>query len=137
MALLEPPQTRPGLGPLAWLIVVLLLVWNPLSLALVTAAAWPRLAQYGTWAWLLLGVRIAVVVAGLVAARALLDRDARGPRAAALSLYGQALVGLVVALTPYFPSNQVPSARWWWLAGATLVNVSLAATVARAHDASD
>ena len=129
MPLLEPPRARPRLGLVARLSVVLLLFWNPLSLALITAAAWTRLARYGAPAWGVFVVRVAVVIVGMLAARLLLDRDPAGRRLAAVAFAGCALVAVLTAITPYFPSNAVPSTKWPWLAAEVALDLALSVAI--------
>lgn len=126
MSLLEspPPASRLGLPVLG--IIGLLLIWNPLTLALVAATAWPRLARYGLPAWALLGVRMSIAALGLVAARWVLERDPRGARAAAASFLANAGMAVILGLTPFFPSNYVPGTKWPSVAFTVTMNVGLA-----------
>lgn len=129
MPLLEPPRARPPLGVIARFSVVILLFWNPLSLAVVTAAAWTRLARYGVPAWSVFAVRVAVVSVGMLAARLLLDHDPAGRRMAAVAFMGSAVVAVLTAATPYFPSNAVPSSKWLWLAAEVGLDLALALAI--------
>ena len=133
MSLLEPPQPPARLPALLVLVVVLLLVWTPASLALVAAGAWPRLARYGLPAWSLLAIRMVVAGLGIVAARWILERDPRGPATASACLLANAVTAIVVGVTPFFPSNAVPGTKWPSIALVVVLNLLLAAYTARLH----
>ncbi len=126
MSLLEPSPPPSRLPVLVMVAVALLLVWTPVSLAVVTSTSWPRLARYGAPAWLLLAVRMLVTGLGIVAARWILDRDARGLAAASRCLLASSAIAIAVGLTPYFPSNAVPGTKWPTIAVVVLVNLALA-----------
>ena len=135
MTLLEPSSARPRLGFVRLGAVIVLLGWSPLSLALTTASAWPRLVHYGWPAWSLFAARVAVVALGIAAARLLLDRAAGAARLASLALGTNALLVLATSATPYFPSNAVPSTKWLTAWALVLAHLALAGLVRRSPDA--
>lgn len=135
MTLLEPSSARPPLGPVRVGAVIIFLGWSPLSLAVVTASAWPRLVRYGWPAWSLFAARVAVVALGIAAARMLLDRAAGAARLASLTFAANALLILATSATPYFPSNAVPSTKWLTAWTLVLANLALAVIVRRSPNA--
>jgi hypothetical protein len=92
-------------------LAVLMLVWEPLGLALTASAALPRLALYGFPAYVLLGARLAVAGLGLAAGRALWVGRPEGDRLARWWLAAATLAGVLTLLTPYFAVNRLPGTR--------------------------
>jgi hypothetical protein len=84
---------------------------SPAALAFETAAALPRLVQYGAPAVGLAFLRALVAGGGMVVAPALWTGRPGAPRAARAWLVLDAAVGTVSLLTPYFPSNRTPGGK--------------------------
>jgi hypothetical protein len=105
-----PIDARRPYGVGGWLFVlcVLLLIWGPVSLALVASNALPALAVRGLPLAMVLIGRLFVTSFGIAAGIALLTRRGPAVAMAALALILSAASDLAVYLTPYFPSNRMP-----------------------------
>jgi hypothetical protein len=105
-----PIDARRPYGVRGWLFVlcVLLLIWGPVSLALVASNALPALAVRGLPLAMVLIGRLFVTSCGIAAGIALLTRRGPAVTMAALALILSAAIDLAVYLTPYFPSNRMP-----------------------------
>jgi hypothetical protein len=105
-----------------WLLVlcVLLLVWQPLSLALTAASVLDALPVRGLPLAIVLVLRILAAALGIAAGLALIGRHSGAISLAKVSLIFSAAIDVFVYLTPYFPSNRAPGDT------AILVVVSLA-----------
>lgn len=106
-----PDQAAPQAPRLLRVLAVVMVVVEPLTLALAASAALPRFALYGWPAWALLVLRGAVAAFGIVVGRRLWAGDTAA-RTLALAWVLLAVTGAVATwLTPYFPSNQTPDGR--------------------------
>jgi hypothetical protein len=94
---------RSGVG--GWLLVLclLLLVWQPLSIALVASSALDALAIRGLPLALIMLMRLGVAAVGI---------------AGGLALVISAAADLIVYTTPYFPSNRVPGTTPLYIAAS-------------------
>ena len=97
-----------GIG--GWLLVfcLLLLIWQPLSLAIVASSAIVSLPDRGLPLAALMAARLLAAAFGIAAGLALLKRRPGAVAFAKLSLVISAAVDLVVYTTPYFPNNRAP-----------------------------
>lgn len=99
---------KSGVGGWLLLFCVLLLVWQPLSLAFVASASLDSLEVRGTPAVLLLLIRIGVAALGIAAGLAILRRRPGAIWLARVSLIVSAVADVVVYASGYFPSNLPP-----------------------------
>ena len=90
------------------LLCVLLVVWQPLSLALTASSVLDALPVRGLPLVMVLGVRILAAGLGIAAGLALMGRRPGAVALAKASLIASAATDLFVYLTPYFPSNRAP-----------------------------
>jgi Protein of unknown function (DUF2569) len=99
---------RTGVG--GWLLVfcLLLLVWQPISLALVASSIVDALPVRGLPLAAVLVVRLLVAALGIAAGLALLGRRGSAPALAIASLAASAATDIFVYSTPYFPHNRLP-----------------------------
>jgi hypothetical protein len=107
----EVSQRSPALGGIGgWLLVLilLLLVWQPLSLGLVASRVLGSLALHGLPLALILALRLLVVAFGIAAGLALLGRRTAAVTMAKASLMASAAVDVFVYTTPYFPNSRPP-----------------------------
>ena len=103
------PERRPiGVGGWLLLLCRLLIIFQPLSLAVTAAGALGAVAVRGAPVALILVFRLLVVALGVAAGRAL---QALRPGAVALAkvaLVVSAATDVFVYTTPYFPNNRLP-----------------------------
>lgn len=101
-----------GAGGFLLVLCVLLIVWDPIQLALTASAALPSLDIRGPMLGLVIVARVLVAAFGLAAGLALLT----GRRAALimvrLSIVITAAMQTFVYLTPFFPNNRAPGVEW-------------------------
>lgn len=116
----DPPGGSPGVVVRALAIVMGGL--SPAALALETAAALPRLGQYGPPAVALAVLRALVAGMGMAVAPALWSGRPGAPHAARGWLLLDAAAGTIALLTPYFPSNRTPGGKALALAAAVAFN---------------
>jgi len=90
------------------LLCVLLLVWQPIILALTASSVLDALPVRGLPLAIVLIVRIVAAALGIAAGLALIGRRPGAVALAKVSLVVSALTDLFVYLTPYFPSNRAP-----------------------------
>lgn len=92
-------------------VAFLLVVWEPLSFAVVASASLHRLAIYGAPAWLLVAYRVFVTGYGIAAGRAVWHRE---PSARLMVCVWAAVAGVAASLTaatPFFASNRLPGTK--------------------------
>ena len=96
-------------GVRGWLavLVVLLLVWQPMSLALLASSVVDAVAIRGVSLALVLLLRLAVTAFGIASGIALLGERPYAVAMAQASLIASAAVDLFVYATPYFPNNRL------------------------------
>ena len=87
---------------------LLLVVWQPLSLALTASTVLAALPVRGLPLVAVLVVRILAAGLGIAAGLALMGRRPGAVALAKVSLIVSAATDLFVYLTPYFPSNRAP-----------------------------
>lgn len=125
MILSAPSRTAPPL--LARFLALFLVIWEPVSFALVAASALDRLIDHGGPALLLLALRVAIASLGIVAGRALWTGQRVAP---ALGQVWALLHAAGVSLTfhtPYFPSNRPPGLKRMSLAAIVAWDLAWAA----------
>jgi hypothetical protein len=107
-------------GVRGWLavLVLLLLVWQPISLGLIASAVVSRIAVRGPSLAFVLLLRLLVTAFGIAAGIALLGVRPYAVAMAKASLVTSAAVDLFVYLTPYFPNNRLPGDTPWYIAGS-------------------
>jgi peptidoglycan/LPS O-acetylase OafA/YrhL len=93
-----------------WLLVfgVLLLVWQPLNLALTAPHAIDELPLRGPGLAIILALRVLAAGGGIAAGLALFGRRPAAVSLAKASLVFSAAVDLLVYATPYYPNNRPP-----------------------------
>ena len=93
-----------------WLLVfgVLLLVWQPLNLALTAPHAIDQLSLRGPGLAVVLALRVLAAGGGVAAALAVFGRRPAAVSLAKASLVFSAAVDLLVYTTPYYPNNRPP-----------------------------
>jgi hypothetical protein len=105
----EVSQPAPaGIGGWLLVLILLLLVWQPLSLGLVASSVLRSLALRGLPLALILTLRLVVVALGIAAGLALLGRRAAAVTLAKGSLVASAATDVLVYATPYFPNTRPP-----------------------------
>jgi hypothetical protein len=111
-------SVKSGVG--GWLLVlaVILLVWQPLSFALVAASLLDAVMIRGLSAAIVLGVRVIVTALGIAAGLAILGRRAGAVAIATASLVASAATDVFVYTTSYFPSNRPPDETMLLVAGS-------------------
>jgi hypothetical protein len=110
--------SRSGVG--GWLLVLclLLLVWQPLSIALVASSALDALAIRGLPLALIMLMRLGVAAVGIAGGLALVKRRPGAVTLAKAALLLSAAADLVVYTTPYFPSNRPPGTTPFYIAAS-------------------
>jgi len=112
------PAPRRPIG--GWLLVLclLLLVWQPISFALVASSVLDRIPMRGVPLALILLTRVATTGFGVAAGLALLARRPAGVTLAKISLIATAALDVFVYSTPFFPSNRPPGDAPIYIAGS-------------------
>jgi hypothetical protein len=107
-----------GVG--GWLLVLclLLLVWQPLSLALTGSSALDSLAVRGLGLALALLMSVIVAAVGIAAGLALTGRRPGAVALARVSLVMSAAADVFVYTTPYFPNNRPPGTTPFYMAAS-------------------
>jgi len=107
-----------GIG--GWLLVLcgLLLVWGPLSSALIASNALSALALRGRSLAVVLIARTLITSFGVAAGLALLIRRGPAVTMAKAALILSAVTDVVVYTTPYFPNNRMPGDTPFYVAAS-------------------
>ena len=105
-----------------WLLVlcVLLLVWQPLSLALVASDVLRSLPVYGVTLAIVLLARVFVAAFGIAAGLALVGRRSGAVTMAKISLILSAAMDAFIYTTPFFPNNRAPGETPLYVAASLL-----------------
>jgi hypothetical protein len=98
----------------------LLIVGEPLGLALFASGVLPRIVDRGAWAMLLLATRLAIAAIAVAAGRALWDERPGAITLVRVALALTALGVLLTSLSSVFPHNRPPGTAWP-LVTATLI----------------
>src|SRR5260221_4003509 len=109
-------------GVRGWLLglCVVLIVYQPLALALEASTALQALPIRGLSLGLVLAARLVVTAVGVAAGLALAGRRPAAVALAKGSLVLSGAMDLFVYTTPFFPSNRLPGTTPWY-AAASLV----------------
>lgn len=107
-----------GIGGWLAALVVLLLVWQPVSLGLVASSVVDAVAVRGVSLALVLLLRLVVTAFGIAAGIALIGERPYAVAMAKASLVASAAADLFVYLTPYFPNNRLPGDTPFYVAGS-------------------
>ena len=107
-----------GIGGWLAALVLLLLVWQPVSLALLASGVVDAVAIRGVSLALVLLLRILVTAVGIAAGIALWSERPYAVAMAKTSLVLSAAVDLFVYATPYFPNNRMPGDTPFYVAGS-------------------
>jgi hypothetical protein len=109
-------------GVAGWLLAlcVLLLVWQPLSVALVASSALRSLPVYGPLLAVVLLARVLVTGFGIAAGLALIARRSGAVSLAKISLVLSAAMDVFVYTTPFFPDNRPPGVTAVYIASSLL-----------------
>lgn len=115
---MEPVNDRRGVG--GWLLVLclLLLVWQPISVAVVASSALDALRIRGLPLALVLLMRLGVAAVGIAAGLALVKRRPAAVTLAKAALLLAAAADLVVYTTPYLPNNRIPGTTPLYIAAS-------------------
>ena len=89
-------------------LALLLLVWQPISLAMTMSGLIDELSTRGPGLALILIARLVAAGLGIAAGLALFQRQPGGIAIAKASLLFSAIVDIVVWATPYSPNNRPP-----------------------------
>jgi len=119
---LETGQHEGPAGVAGWLFVLclLLLAWQPISLGLAASRVLDELPVRGLPLALVLALRLAVTALGIGAGIALLARRAGAVLLAKTATAASAAADLFVYSTPYYPSNRLPGDTAWYIAASLL-----------------
>jgi len=125
--------SRSGVG--GWLLVLclLLLVWQPLSIALVASSALDALAISGLPLALIMLMRLGVAAVGIAGGLALVKRRPGAVTLAKAALVLSAAADLIVYTTPYFPSNRLPGTTPFYIAASISYSAVWIAYLARSR----
>ena len=104
----EPSDPSTGVGGWLLLLCALLLIWQPLSLALLASRVVDEIAFRGVSLALVLVARVMVTALGIAAGIALAGRRPAAVFMAKTSLVASAATDVFIYSTSYFPSNRVP-----------------------------
>ena len=105
----RPAPRRPaGVGGWLLLLCRLLIIFQPLSVAVTAAGALGAMSVRGAPVALILVLRLLVVALGVAAGRALQGRRPGAVALAKVALVMSAVTDVFVYTTPYFPNNRLP-----------------------------
>ena len=107
-----------GVG--GWLLLLsrLLIVWQPLNLAVAGMGALGAIGVRGPAVAAVLVVRMIVTGVGIAAGLALSNRRAGAVALAKVALMASAATDLFVYTTPYFPNNRMPGDTIYYIAAS-------------------
>lgn len=109
---------RGGIG--GWLLVLgaMLLVWQPINLALIASAMVGQIAVRGASLAIVLVARVLVTALGMAAGLALFGRRQGAVRMAKAALVASAATDVFIYTTSYTPSNRMPGDAPLYVAGS-------------------
>ena len=107
-----------GVGGWLLLLCRVLIVWQPLTLAVTAPAALSSLALRGRGLAVILVARILVSALGIAAGLALQNLRAGAVGLATIALIVSAAMDVVVYTTPYYPNNRPPGDTPFYIAGS-------------------
>jgi hypothetical protein len=107
-----------GIG--GWLLLLsrLLIVWQPLNLAVAGMGALGAMGVRGPAVGVILVVRTIVTGVGVAAGIALSNQHAGAVTLAKVALMASAATDLFVYATPYFPNNRAPGDTAYYIAAS-------------------
>jgi hypothetical protein len=111
------PEPRRSTGVGGWLLLLcrLLIIFQPLSLAVTAAGALGAVTVRGAPVALILVLRLLVVALGVAAGRALQGRRPGAVALAKVALVISAATDVFVYTTPYFPNNRLPGDTFYYV----------------------
>jgi hypothetical protein len=103
-------ETERAAGVGGWLLILcrLLLVYQPLSLAVTTSAALSSIATRGPGLLVAIAIRVVVTAVTVAAGLALTNRQPGAVLLAKSALVLSAACDVFIYTTPYFPNNRMP-----------------------------
>jgi hypothetical protein len=104
----EVNERKTGVGGWLALLCLLLLVWRPLNLAVITARSLGSLSFRGLPMALVVFAQLLVAGIGVSAGLALMNRRRGAPTFATWSLILSAVMDLFVYSTPFLPNRRMP-----------------------------
>ena len=110
-------SSRSSVGGWLLLLCRLLIVWQPLTLALTAPAALSSVPVRGQVVLVLLIARLLVAALGIAAGLALQNRRDGAVRLAQIALVASAATDVFIYLTPYYPNNRPPGDTPIYVAG--------------------
>lgn len=116
--MVSPGTQRVNVGGWLLLLCALLLVWQPINLALVASRVVDQIAHRGVPLALALVARVLVTALGIAAGIALAGRRAGAVGLAKASLAASAAADVAVYTTSYFPSSRMPGDTPFYIAAS-------------------
>jgi len=112
-------EARGPVGVNGWLALLcrLLIVWQPLNLAVSAPNALASIPLRGPAVAVLLVARVLVAALGIAAGLALQNRRSGAVRLAQAALAVSAALDVFVYVTPYYPNNRAPGDTPLYVAG--------------------
>jgi hypothetical protein len=107
-----------GIGGWLLLLCRLLLVWQPLSLAVTAPAALDSLPLRGRPVAIILVIRVLVAALGIAAGLSLQNRRAGAVGLARIALIAAAATDVFIYTTPYYPNNRPPGDTPFYIAAS-------------------
>jgi hypothetical protein len=107
-----------GVGGWLLLLCRLLIVWQPLTLAVTAPAALDSLPLRGRGLAVILVARVLVSALGIAAGLALQNRRAGAVGLARIALIVSAAMDVIVYTTPYYPNNRPPGDTPFYIAAS-------------------
>ena len=107
-----------GIGGWLLLLCRLLLVWQPLSLAVTASGALDSLPLRGSPLAVILIVRVLVAALGIAAGLALQNRRPGAVSLAKIALIASAAMDVFVYTTSYYPNNRPPGDTPFYIAAS-------------------
>ena len=119
----QPERDGPsGVGGWLLLLCRLLLVWQPLNLAVAAVGALNALSTRGWPLGVLLALRVCVTGFGMAAALALQNLRPGAVPMAQAAVAASAATELLVYTTPYFPNNRPPGDTMLYAAASLAIH---------------
>jgi hypothetical protein len=107
-----------GVGGWLLLLCRLLVIFNPLSLAITASNSMSALPARGTAVAVILLLRLIVVGFGMAAGRALQTVQPGAVTLAKAALVASAATDIFIYTTPYFPNNRMPGDTIYYVAAS-------------------
>ena len=125
--------------PHGWLLLLsrLLIVWQPLNLAVAAMAAFNALSVRGPAVLVVLTARAIVTAVGVAAGLALSNRHANAVVLAKTAIVLSAASDVFVYTTPYFPNNRMPGDTIYYVVASLAVHGAWLAYLFRSRQVRD